>query len=203
MKHFLQCIRLSGTLQNKCLKRKVLRERSAGKSGAALWESGCDNKGLVDTSWGKGLLLSGREWEKAEYIVDATWEYLLRWGYIELVINLLNQSIETTSGTSKAVATGNLAQIWHRLGDWKTALKLYNEVKNILELEKKGQKGNIAAILHNMGLIHQDQGNYQEAVKLYQQSLKIKEELGDKSGISSTLHQLGIYIIYREITKRL
>lgn len=28
MKHFLQCIHLSGTLQNKCLEKKVLRERS-------------------------------------------------------------------------------------------------------------------------------------------------------------------------------
>jgi len=52
-------------------------------------------------------------------------------------------------------------------------------------------------------MIHQDQANYQEAVKLYQQSLKIAEELRDKSGISITQHQLGIYIIYREITRRL
>ena len=40
-------------------------------------------------------------------------------------------------------------------------------------------------------MIHQDQGNYEEAVKMYNQSLKIEEELGDKSGIATTLHQLG------------
>jgi tetratricopeptide (TPR) repeat protein len=40
-------------------------------------------------------------------------------------------------------------------------------------------------------MIHQDQGNYKEAVKKYEESLKIKEELGDKSGIAKTLHQLG------------
>ena len=38
------------------------------------------------------------------------------------------------------------------------------------------------------------QGNYEEAVKKYNQSLKIKEELGDKSGIAITLHQLGMII---------
>ena len=40
-------------------------------------------------------------------------------------------------------------------------------------------------------MIHQHQGNYEEAVKKYNQSLKIEEELGDKSGIARTLHQLG------------
>ena len=40
-------------------------------------------------------------------------------------------------------------------------------------------------------MIHQRQGNYEEAVKLYNQSLKIKEELGDKNGFAITLHQLG------------
>ena len=41
-------------------------------------------------------------------------------------------------------------------------------------------------------MIHQDQGNYEEAVEKYNQSLKIKEELGDKSGIAATLQQLGM-----------
>ncbi|WP_155402330.1 tetratricopeptide repeat protein, partial [Methanosarcina mazei] len=41
------------------------------------------------------------------------------------------------------------------------------------------------------GNIHSHQGNYEEAVKLYNQSLKIKEELGDKGLIATTLAQLG------------
>ena len=40
-------------------------------------------------------------------------------------------------------------------------------------------------------MIHQDQGNYEEAVKKYNQSLKIEEELGNKRGIASTLYQIG------------
>ena len=41
-------------------------------------------------------------------------------------------------------------------------------------------------------MVHQDQGNYEEAVVKYNQSLKLKEELGNKSGIARTLHQLGM-----------
>jgi tetratricopeptide (TPR) repeat protein len=49
----------------------------------------------------------------------------------------------------------------------------------------------ISYTTHNLGMIQQQQGNYEEAVKKYNQSLKIKEELGDKSGIAYTLHQIG------------
>ena len=49
-----------------------------------------------------------------------------------------------------------------------------------------------AVLLHNLGLIEQDQGNYEEAEKLYKQSQKINEELGNKSGIAKNLHQLGM-----------
>ncbi|WP_141706446.1 tetratricopeptide repeat protein, partial [Methanosarcina sp. A14] len=35
-------------------------------------------------------------------------------------------------------------------------------------------------------------GNYEEAVKKYNKSLKIAKELGDKSGIASTMGQLGV-----------
>jgi tetratricopeptide (TPR) repeat protein len=57
--------------------------------------------------------------------------------------------------------------------------------------EQLGDKSGIASTLHQLGIIHQNQGNYDEAIKLYQQSLMISEQLGDKSGIASTSYQLG------------
>jgi tetratricopeptide (TPR) repeat protein len=48
-----------------------------------------------------------------------------------------------------------------------------------------------AAVLHHLGNIHYAQGRYEEAEKMYQESLKINEELGNKSGIASTLGQFG------------
>ena len=41
-------------------------------------------------------------------------------------------------------------------------------------------------------MIHQQQGRYDDAVKSYQESMNIFEELGNKSGIAITLHQLGM-----------
>ncbi len=48
-----------------------------------------------------------------------------------------------------------------------------------------------AGFLFNLGIIHQQLGEYDKARGLYEQSLKIAEELGDKSGIAKTLHNLG------------
>ena len=130
------------------------------------------------------------EWVRAADIVMAAWEHLDRWGYIELTMSLLKQSADKTSGTTKAIATGNLAILYQGVGDWRTALKLYGEVKDIFEAQ--GDKRNVAASLHQLGNVHYQQGNYPEAVKLYEQSLEMKKELGDKSGIAITLHQLGM-----------
>ena len=129
------------------------------------------------------------EWERADDILKSTCEYIVRWGYIELAMTLLNLSIKTTFGTRKAYSVGTLATVLYDLGDRKTALELFTEVKVLFE--KEGDKIGIASALHNLGRAQELQGNYQEALKLYEQSLKIKEEIENKSGIADTLHQLG------------
>jgi tetratricopeptide (TPR) repeat protein len=131
-----------------------------------------------------------KEWDRAADIAINARQYLARWGHIELAMNILSQSIETTSGTIKAVATGQLAIMYQGLGDWKTALKMHSEVKEIFE--KEGNRRYVAVALHQQGMIRLDQGNYAEAAKLYQQSLDIFKDLGDKRGIAQSLHQLGV-----------
>jgi len=70
------------------------------------------------------------------------------------------------------------------------AIKCLEKAKEIFTLNHN--KVGIYSTSHNMGIIQQDQGNYKEAVNLYNQSLEIEKELGNKSGIASTLGQLGI-----------
>ena len=55
-----------------------------------------------------------------------------------------------------------------------------------------GYKSGIAKSLHQLGIIHQEQGHLGEAQAKYEQSLAIKVELSDKHGIASSLHQLGM-----------
>jgi len=86
------------------------------------------------------------DWEMAYNIVAATNDHLVRWGYMELVMKLLNESINTTSGVRRISALGELANMWYRLGDLKNALNLYNYIKE--EFEELGNKSGIAISLH-------------------------------------------------------
>lgn len=49
-----------------------------------------------------------------------------------------------------------------------------------------------AAILHNFGNLIHYRGDYNKALEYYERSLKIKEELDDRSGIANSLGQMGM-----------
>ena len=125
------------------------------------------------------LLLPGRRLGKCKRNCRKYFNHLIRWGHIELAMNLLNESINTTSGDTKINSEYILATIYYRLGDLNTALKIYNNIK--YKYEERGNNRGVAVTLHQLGMIHQDQGNYEEAVKMYNQSLKIQKSWGIKA----------------------
>ncbi len=70
-----------------------------------------------------------------------------------------------------------------------TALYFYNKA---LELSQKTKNNKLAAkSLHYIGIVHQNQGNYDKAIEYYLKSLKNFEELGDKKGMSNCLMNIG------------
>jgi predicted ATPase/class 3 adenylate cyclase len=75
-------------------------------------------------------------------------------------------------------------------------LSLYDEsdmaASAARELAKaSGNRKSLALALGNMGNVARDQGRYEKAEKLYQESLQIKREIGDQSGIVMSLQGLG------------
>ncbi len=118
------------------------------------------------------------------------------------------------TGTMVYDGFGNLNLVTERLGEFWTNYEILDDGNDLLDmgiflieiskpcearkcLEKakeiftrKHENVGISSTSVNLGIIHQDQGNYEEAVKKYNQSMKIEEELGDKSGIARTLHQI-------------
>ena len=172
-------------LEEEGLDKKKLHIRAARYYENLVSQTGS----LWDYLKARDYYFQAEDWESANEIVENTSNLLIRWGHIELAMNLLNESINTTSGETKTNAEYTLATIYYHLGDLNTALKIYNNIK--YKYEEKGDNKGVAATFHAIGMIHQDQGNYEEAVKKYNQSLKIEEELGDKSGIAKTLHALG------------
>ncbi len=81
----------------------------------------------------------------------------------------------------------------NELGETLSRFGLYDLWRELAEQTRTtaGEK-TIAAALHQLGVIAQDQGEVAEARRLYGESLAISERLGDQRGRAITLHQLGM-----------
>ncbi len=68
-----------------------------------------------------------------------------------------------------------------------------------------GNKTNESKALHNISQIYDARGDYKTALKYYlEQSLKIKQNIGDKSSLLPTMHNMGqAYLKQKNIPKYL
>jgi hypothetical protein len=82
------------------------------------------SRNLWDYLKARDYYFQAEDWENAHEIVEDTSSLLIRWGHIELVMNLLNESINTTSGNTRTNAEYTLATIYYHLGDLNTSLNI-------------------------------------------------------------------------------
>jgi tetratricopeptide (TPR) repeat protein len=152
--------------------------------------AGKDKRNVKNFLESRCFFYSAGEYNKAGELVQGLSEPLHRWGFINLVRGLNEETVESATGDVKAAALHHLGVIHQDQGRYEEAVKMYQESLKINE--ERGNKSGIASTLHQLGNVHYLQGRHEEAVKIYHDSLKIEEELGNKSGIASTLHQLGM-----------
>src|SRR6266536_2184224 len=93
----------------------------------------------------------------------------------------------------KAIATMNLGKYGEALKNNMNALKVCDE---LLSSEKATDKSKIlklkAGAYSSIANIYDEQGNYTEALKYHLAALKMRQEIGDKRGISSSYNNIGI-----------
>jgi len=95
----------------------------------------------------------------------------------------------------KIAAQGNLANIYHI---WGRVDEAFNINSQVLEYyRKKGDRQNEATALHQRAVIEQERGNYENAEKLYRESIEIDRKLENWHGLSRTLHQLATIYLER------
>ena len=146
-----------------------------------------DLKHILESRW---FFYSAGKYDTAGEMVQGMTEPLYRWGFIDLVRELNEETAETATGTVKAAALHHLGIIHLDQGRYDEAVTMYQE--SLKMKEELGDRSGIASTLGQLGNVHYVQGRYDEAVKMYQEGLKIFEELGNRSGIASTLGQLGM-----------
>jgi len=90
----------------------------------------------------------------------------------------------------QTIATSCLASLFLKRGDLTLALKLYNQG---LELaERSGTQLLIGLIYNGMGLAHNMQSNYPQAIAFFEKSAKIAEQSNQLQGLAVTYGNLGI-----------
>jgi tetratricopeptide (TPR) repeat protein len=119
-------------------------------------------------------------------IVMLTCDYLIRWGHVDQVMNLLTEvALTSENERERAQANLNLARVYNHFGDYDSPIQLYEDA--IATYESQGDRALVAKALNNLGMVYEDRGDYEKALQAYNRSLATKLELGDKGGAINSL----------------
>jgi tetratricopeptide (TPR) repeat protein len=164
--------------------------RGTQVTAAQMYLSAGEEKGdighTLESHW---FFYTAGEYDTAGEMVQGLFEPLYRWGFIDLVRGLNEETAETATGTVKAAALHHLGIIHQDQGRYDEAVEMYQ--KSLKIEEELGNRSGIASTLHQLGNVQYDRGRYDEAVTMYKESLKISEELGDRRKIAYTIGQMG------------
>ncbi|NES03617.1 MAG: tetratricopeptide repeat protein [Okeania sp. SIO2F4] len=79
------------------------------------------------------------------------------------------------------------------VADWKGAKALYQEILDeLIALKDSSANGRIAAAYHHLGMVAQEQRQFNEAIKNFQEAMQIFENTGDFYNVADEYHHLGM-----------
>jgi tetratricopeptide (TPR) repeat protein len=135
-----------------------------------------------------GGMLSEDERKRAHLKAVQCYELLLRKEKGDLldILELHYHLVECGQLEEAGNLVLGLTEPLSRWGLWEKLIELL--VKTISTTEDSTKAGG----LHNLGYVLQSLGDYEQAEKLYTESLEILKSLGDRAGIAISLGQLGI-----------
>ena len=61
-----------------------------------------------------------------------------------------------------------------------------------------GDRDTIVNTLNNLAIIHYQKGEYEQALNLYNESLKISREMGDRLRVANTLNRIAVAFLSKE-----
>lgn len=104
-------------------------------------------------------------------------------------------SVEINYNSGKALAKKNEGICWFFIGNNDSAALCYKEALGVFT-EIQDKKG-ISACYNNLGLIAQETGKYDDAIRFYERSVEMDHALGDEIGVALTLGNISDIHIYR------
>ena len=128
------------------------------------------------------LAIEGNQGEIAVEIAD---QVTGKWNRTGRFRDVLDTCKDTLTVAQSHEILLRLAWAEDDLGLKDNAIQHYEKALEICPDEDETRK---AAIIHNLAIVYQNQGRVDEAIALYQQSLELKEKIGDVQGKAATLH---------------
>ena len=128
---------------------------------------------------------------------------------LELCEKLIKSPVELNrffGEKEKSAAENGLGYAYNSIGDVSKALEWFHKsLKNeeqflVLAITEKQNvdpiKSNIAICLCNIATVYNNQGDGLKALEFFRKSLKLQEEISDKSGMAYTLNNMGLLLSY-------
>jgi tetratricopeptide (TPR) repeat protein len=120
---------------------------------------------------------------------------------IQNVDSLFSVLQTAKNDTNKVILLNKLGIILRNVGNTSKIEACLKEAEQLSQ--KLNYKKGEADALCELGLFHELQGNYSESLTYQFKALKIREEIGDKSGISYSIHYIGdIYFSQSELSEK-
>ncbi len=148
---------------------------------------------------GRAAREPGQQLARAHRQAAAYWQWRVRaWpqdraadvhDLLEARHHLLQAGDTEDAGQVTEMAVGQL----HTWGAWDQEASLIHDTLARLPAGSPRQ----AAWIHQLGMLAQDRGDYDEAARQYQRALDINERIGDQPGVGGGYHQLGILAYLR------
>ena len=121
---------------------------------------------------------------------------------IDLLKTAIKRYQQQGDVVGKAIATRNLALIYHKLGEWKQAEKIIARAETIIAtIDSQPEKSQLLAqVLEVKGQVELSLGRSQQALKTWRQATSLYTEQGNITGLTqgkiyqaSALQALGLY----------
>jgi tetratricopeptide (TPR) repeat protein len=171
----------------------------------ALWQRGADYFAHIQTPASQWQRLEDLNPQLAEFdmrclaqeystaasiLTQIGFNYLLRWGYVRLLIELRERLLDKLSEPKQRRSNlGHLGIAYAAMGQMERAIDHYQAA--LIISQELGDRRNESAALVNLGIAYATLGQVEDAIDHYQRALAIAQEINDRQAECAMLGNLG------------
>ncbi len=101
------------------------------------------------------------------------------------------QPLEREGGPALAALLNNLGLAYEAVGRYRDAIDVYQQSFHLIEPSTQASQSEMSTIAGNIGAVHYELGELEEALNWYRRDLALTLAMGDQAGTATVHHNLG------------